>query len=90
MRAYTDPSDGRRLFANRYATKQEQMSNSCGKLLDFVLKRAKEREIGDDDSASRVFASYLCQQVGGRDWSAQEVRCSPRASSRFATPLTVT
>ena len=27
----------------------------------------------DEESAVRIFASYLVQQVGGRDWSAQEV-----------------
>ena len=29
--------------------------------------------VDDDEGAMRVFSSYLVQQVGGRDWSAQEV-----------------
>ena len=59
---------------HRYCTKKEKTSEPCGKLLDLALKRAKDKEIDDDDSAVRLFSSYLYQQVGGRDWSAQEVR----------------
>ena len=33
----------------------------------------QEKGLDDDESAIRIFSSYLVQQVGGRDWSAQEV-----------------
>lgn len=41
--------------------------------MEEALRRMNEKEVDDCESATRVIASYLVQQVGGRDWSAQEV-----------------
>ena len=61
-------------YATKYATKPETSSAAGGSALDAVLRRLNERDdVDDGDSATRVFASYLNQQVGSRDWSAQEV-----------------
>ena len=61
-------------YCTKYATKKEKTSQTTSKLLDVVLERVKARDdVSEGDSAVRLFASYLCQQVGGRDWSAQEV-----------------
>ena len=58
-------------YSVKYASKPEKGSQSLGKLMAAALGRNEERE--DEDSAQSVFASFLAQQVGGRDWSAQEV-----------------
>ena len=58
-------------YSVKYASKPEKGSQSMGKLMSAALGRNAERE--DDESAQSIVASFLAQQVGGRDWSAQEV-----------------
>ena len=58
----------------RYATKEEKASQTSKQLLNEALRRMAAKDVDEDEeSAVRIFASYLVQQVGGRDWSAQEV-----------------
>ena len=57
----------------RYATKEEKATKTCKSLLDEAIRRAQEKGVDDEEGAVRIFSSYLVQQVGGRDWSAQEV-----------------
>ena len=58
----------------RYATKSEKGSAGLGKLFSAALSKIDEREeLSDAVSAKSVFGSFLVQQIGARDWSAQEV-----------------
>jgi hypothetical protein len=58
-------------YATKYASKAEKGSKALEKLISTALSRTSEQT--DDTSARALFASFLVQQVGGRDWSAQEV-----------------
>lgn len=61
-------------YATKYATKQEKGSKAFEKLMALALNgggRAEPEVQGR--SAKGAFASFLVQQIGGRDWSAQEV-----------------
>ena len=64
-------------YSCKYATKAEKGSDSMGKLMTNALNKLDAREaegkLDDAGSASTVFGSFLTQQTGGRDWSAQEV-----------------
>jgi hypothetical protein len=54
----------------KYASKAEKGSTASANLLNASLTKT---ERGDDERAVSVLTSVLAQQVGGRDWSAQEV-----------------
>ena len=58
-------------YSTKYASKPEKGSKALDGLIANAMTRSTER--GDDESARPLFASFLVQQVGGRDWSAQEV-----------------
>ena len=58
-------------YSTKYASKPEKGSKALDGLIANAMTRNTER--GDDESARPLFASFLVQQVGGRDWSAQEV-----------------
>ena len=60
-------------YATKYATKKEKGSGTMDSLLTEALRRMEAKGVDDSEGAIRVFSSYLVQQVGGRDWSAQEV-----------------
>lgn len=59
-------------YATKYASKAEKGSKALDKLVSNAMSRAAERA-DDGDSCRSLFASFLAMQVGGRDWSAQEV-----------------
>jgi hypothetical protein len=58
-------------YSTKYATKSEKGSQAHGKMMMNALNKMSDRDA--DDSAQSVVASFLVQQTGGRDWSAQEV-----------------
>ena len=57
-------------YITKYAAKAEKGSKSFDEVLSSVLSRTN---LEDSDSATRVYAAVLSQQIGGRNWSAQEV-----------------
>ena len=69
-------------YMTKYASKAEKGSKSLDMLLAAVLARP---ELEDESSASRVYSAVMAQQIGGRNWSAQEV-----ASWRPGSPQTFT
>ena len=54
-----------------YASKAEKGSKAFEKTIADAFERT--RHLPDDSDAKAAFSSYLIQQVGGRNWSAQEV-----------------
>lgn len=58
-------------YATKYATKQERGSKAFEKLVSDALHRTKD--LDGEELAQRAFSSFLIQQIGGRNWSAQEV-----------------
>ena len=69
--AFTALTAASPLSPTRYASKAEKGSTASANLLNASLSRMKDRD--DGESATGVLTSFLAQQVGGRDWSAQEV-----------------
>ena len=65
---------GTNRYATKYATKQEKGSKAFEKLVALAINGGgrAEPEVANRP-AKGAFASYLVQQAGGRDWSAQEV-----------------
>ena len=61
-------------YSTKYATKQEKGSKAFDKLIALALNGGGR---ADPDAQGRLakgsYASFLVQQTGGRDWSAQEV-----------------
>jgi hypothetical protein len=61
-------------YATKYATKQEKGSKAFDKMMALALNGGGRADPDKRDrSATGTFASFLVQQTGGRDWSAQEV-----------------
>ena len=60
-------------YATKYATKQEKGSKAFEKMIALVLGGRRAEPEMQASSAKGAFASFLVQQTGGRDWSAQEV-----------------
>ena len=61
-------------YATKYATKQEKGRKPFDKMIALALNGGKRADPEmRDTSAKGAFASFLVQQTGGRDWSAQEV-----------------
>ena len=61
-------------YATKYATKQERGSKAFDKMIALALNGGGRAEPEKQNNpAVGAFASFLVQQTGGRDWSAQEV-----------------
>ena len=61
-------------YATKYATKQEKGSKAFDKMMALALNGGGRADPDKRDrSATGTFSSFLVQQTGGRDWSAQEV-----------------
>ena len=61
-------------YATKYATKQEKGSKAFDKMLANALNGGNRAEPEMQGRLAKgAFASFLVQQTGGRDWSAQEV-----------------
>ena len=57
-------------YMSKYATKVEKESGVFETLVADALSR---RGLEEDNPSQRSFSSFLCQQIGRRTWSAQEV-----------------
>ena len=59
-------------YATKYATKAEKGSKAQEAIFAHAMSRAS-KNYDDDDPATHVYASFLMQSIGARDWSSQEV-----------------